>query len=309
MLTGAGGIGKTRLALAVLERTRPQWKDGVAFVDLSSVTDPRLVPEAIASALGFVGQGQERPLDTLVRGLAGRHMLIVLDNFEQVLGAAPVVADLLQRAPRLHVLVTSRVVLRIRGEQEWRVDPLGVLPADVGLAALAQAPAVRLFVERVRDVRPGFELTDDNAAAVAELCRRLDGLPLALELAAAWLRLLTPKQMLDRLDERMARPAGLVDLPDRQQTLTATLQWSYDLLPPSAQQLLARLSVFAAPFTAEAARAVCGGDGVGATENLATLLDHSMASPAERPDGERAFRLLDVIRRFAREDWRILTRR
>ncbi|HEY2128180.1 MAG TPA: DUF4062 domain-containing protein [Streptosporangiaceae bacterium] len=187
VLTGAGGIGKTRLALAVLERTRPQWKDGVAFVDLSSVTDPRSVPEAIASALGFVGQGQERPLDTLVRGLAGRHMLLVLDNFEQVLGAAPVVADLLQRAPRLPVLVTSRVVLRIRGEQERRVDPLGVLPAGVGRAALAQAPAVRLFVERVRDVRPGFELTDDNAAAVTELCRRLDGLPLALELVATWL--------------------------------------------------------------------------------------------------------------------------
>jgi predicted ATPase len=132
------------------------------------------------------------------------------------------VAELLLRAPRLHVLVTSRVVLRVRGEQEWRVDPLGLVPRGALAAASAQAPAVQLFVERVRDVSPGFELTDDNAAAVAELCRRLDGIPLALELAAAWMRLLTPEQMLERLDERMARPGALADLPDRQQTMTAT---------------------------------------------------------------------------------------
>jgi len=182
VLTGAGGAGKTRLALAVAERTRQQWADGTAFVDLSPVTDPRLVPDAIASALGLVGQGRERPLDTLERGLAGRHMLLVLDNFEQVLGAAPAVTDLLQRAPGLRVLVTSRVVLRLRGEQEWRVDPLGVPAPGSTLAVLAEAPAVRLFVDRARDVQPGFVLTSQNAAAVAELCRRLDGLPLALEL-------------------------------------------------------------------------------------------------------------------------------
>jgi len=299
VLTGAGGVGKTRLALAVLEASRPHWADGVAFVDLSSVTDPRRVPEAIAAALGFVGQGRERPLDTLGRRLGGRRMLVVLDNFEQVLDAAPVVADLLQRAPRLHVLVTSRVVLRVRGEQEWRVDPLPVSSAGTDPAALAQAPAVRLFVDRVRDVSPGFELTNGNAAAVAELCRRLDGLPLALELAAGWMRLLTPEQMLQRLDERMERPGGLAGLPHRQQTLTATLEWSYDLLPESARQLFAQLSVFAGPFTADAAEAVSGWDGLDAAESLATLLDHSMISPARRPDGERAFRLLDVIRRFA----------
>ena len=182
VLTGAGGAGKTRLALAVAERTRQQWADGTAFVDLSPVTDPRLVPDAIASALGLVGQGRERPLDTLERSLAGRPMLLVLDNFEQVLGAAPAVADLLQRAPGLRVLVTSRVVLRLRGEQEWRVDPLGVPAPGSTLAVLAEAPAVRLFTDRARDVQPGFVLTSQNAAAVAELCRRLDGLPLALEL-------------------------------------------------------------------------------------------------------------------------------
>jgi predicted ATPase len=287
VLTGAGGIGKTRLALAVMERTKAHWRDGAAFADLSAVTDPRLVPDAVAAALGLVVQGRERPLDALGRRLAGRNMLIVVDNFEQVLEAAPMLADLLQRAPELHLLVTSRVVLRVRGEQEWPVAPL------------AEAPAVRLFVERVHDVQPGFELTSENARAVAKLCRRLDGLPLALELAAAWMRLLTPDQMLARLYERLDRPGALADLPGRQQTLTDTIQWSYDLLPTPAQQLLARLSVFAAPFTTSAAEAVCGQDGADAVADLSTLLDHSMVSPAERPDGERAFRLLEPIRHFA----------
>jgi predicted ATPase len=299
VLTGAGGIGKTRLALAVMERTREHWRDGAAFVDLSSVTDSRLVPDAIASALGLVVQGQERPLDTLKRRLADLNMLIVVDNFEQVLEAAPVLADLLHRVAQLHLLVTSRVVLRVRGEQEWRVEPLRTPPAGATAAAMAGAPAVRLFVELVRDVQPDFELTSENAPAVGELCRRLDGLPLALELAAAWMRLLTPEQVLARLYERLDRPGALADLPGRQQTLTGTIEWSYDLLPAPAQQLLARLSVFAAPFTADAAEAVCGHDDPDAVASLSTLLDHSMVSPAERPDGERAFRLLDPIRRFA----------
>ena len=301
VLTGAGGIGKTRLALAVLERTRRHWRDGVAFVDLSPVRDPSAVPESIASALGFVGQGTETPVETLQRRLADRHMLLVIDNFEQVLAAAPVVGQLLERSPGLHVLVTSRVVLRLRGEREWRVEPLRLHPDGSSLAALASTPAVQMFLERVRDVRPGFELTEANAAVLAELCRRLDGLPLALELAAGWMRLLTPDQVLERLDQRMERPGGLSDLPDRQQTLRATLEWSYDLLPEPARHILVRLSVFAAPFTAEAAETVCGSDGTDATESLATLLDHSMITPAERPDGKPAFRLLEVIRAFAAE--------
>src|SRR5262249_28307869 len=156
---GAGGAGKTRLALAVAGRTRRQWADGTAVVDLSPVTDPRLVPDALASALGLVGQGPGRPLGTPERRLARRPLLLVLDNFEQVLGAAPAVADLLGRAPGLRVLVTSRVVLRLRGEQEWRVDPLGVPLPGSTLAVLAEAPAVRLFTDRARDVQPGFALT------------------------------------------------------------------------------------------------------------------------------------------------------
>src|SRR6516165_9129661 len=226
-------------------------------------------------------------------------MLLVLDNFEQVLEAAPVVADLLQSAPGLRVLVTSRVVLRVRGEQEWRVDPLGVPPPGSTLAVLAEAPAVRLFTDRARDVQPGFALTSQNAAAVAELCRRLDGLPLALELAAASMRLLTPEQILARLPGPLERPGAVADLPGRQQTLTSTIQWSYDLLPAPGRQMLTRLSVFAAPFTADAAEEVTGPDAGDAVQDLATLLDHSMISPAERADGQRAFRLLDPIRRFA----------
>ena len=299
VLTGVGGAGKTRLALAVAERIQEQWADGAAFVDLSPVTDPRLVPDAIASALGLVGHGRERPLDTLQRRLARRQMLLVLDNFEQVLGAAPAVTDLLQQAPGLRVLVTSRVVLRLRGEQEWRVDPLGVPPPGSTLAVLAEAPAVRLFVDRARDVQPGFTLTSQNAAAVAELCRRLDGLPLALELAAASMRLLTPDQILARLPGQLEHPGAVADLPGRQQTLTSTIQWSYDLLPAPDQQMLARLSVFAAPFTAAAGEAVGGQEDRDAVQDLATLLDNSMVSPADRPDGERAFRLLGPIRRFA----------
>jgi predicted ATPase len=299
VLTGAGGIGKTRLALAAMERTAGQWRDGVAFVDLSAITDARIVPDTIASALDLVVQGRERALDALRRRLSERNMLIVLDNFEQVLDAAPVVADLLQRAPHLHVLVTSRVVMRVRGEQEWRVNPLGVPPPDGAVADLAQAPALRLFVERVRDVQPGFELTSENTPAVAELCRRLGGLPLALELAAAWMRLLTPEQMLTQLYGRLEQPGALVDLPDRQQTLTNTISWSYDLLRRSAQELLARLSVFAAPFTVDGVIAVCGTDDADAIEDLSVLVDSSMVSPAERPDHQRGFQLLDPIRRFA----------
>jgi predicted ATPase len=298
VLTGAGGVGKTRLALAVLEETRPHWEDGAAFADLSAVADPSTVPDAIASALGFAREGREVPLDTLERRLADKHMLVVIDNFEQVLPAGPALAELLRRVPRLHLLVTSRVVLRVRGEREWRVEPLGLLAEGDDPARI---PAVQLFVDRIADARPGFELTRDDAEAIAELCRRLDGLPLALELAASWTRLLTPRQLLQRLHEHLQRPGALADLPGRQQTMAATVEWSYQLLPEDAQQMLARLSVFAAPFTVDAVGAVCGQDAASTTEGLALLVDHNMVSPAQRPDGEPAFRMLNVIQRFAFE--------
>ncbi|GAA1858115.1 DUF4062 domain-containing protein [Asanoa iriomotensis] len=299
VLTGAGGIGKTRLATAAMERTAAHWRDGAAFVDLSSTTDARLVPDAIASALGVVAQGSERPVDALHRVFPARHQLVVLDNFEQVLDAAPTVAEMLRRAPRLHLLVTSRVALRLRGEREIRVDALAVPPAGADIADVARAPALRLLVDRVGDAEPGFALTDANAPALAELCRRLGGLPLALELAAAWMRLLTPEQMLAQLYERLERPSALVDLPDRQKTLNSTISWSYDLLPASARRLLDRLSVFAAPFTVDGAAAVAGGEEAAVVDDLARLLDSSMVGPAERPDGQRAFALLEPIRRYA----------
>src|ERR1700722_17671364 len=167
VLTGPGGDGQHNQSLRMVKTTSPEWPDWAAFVDLSPVTDPALVPDAIASALDLVGQGRERPLETLERGLASRNMLIALDNFEQVLDAAPIVADLLQRAPGLRVLVTSRVVLRVRGEQEWRVEPLGVPPpGSAPVAALADNPAVRLFVDRVRAVQPGLEVESGHAWAV-----------------------------------------------------------------------------------------------------------------------------------------------
>ena len=282
VLTGSGGIGKTRLALAVMERCRDRWRDGTAFVDLSLIADSAMVPAAIADALGLVVQGRQDAQDTLARRLGDRNMLLVLDNFEQVSDAAPAIADLLRRAPELHLLVTSRVVMHIRGEREWRVDPLPVPREEATLAELERSPAVRLLVERVRDADPSFELTTENAAAVGELCRRLEGLPLALELAAGWLRLLTPEQMLKRLFERLESRGSLVDLPDRQQTLTDTIEWSYDLIAPECQRLLTRLSVFGAPFTAEAVEAVCGSTQFDAIEGLSTLLDNSMVSPADR---------------------------
>ncbi|WP_179266563.1 ATP-binding protein [Asanoa hainanensis] len=299
VLTGAGGIGKTRLAQAAMDRTASRWSDGTSFVDLSGTTDPRLVPDAIAAALGVVGQGNERPLDALHRALSRRSLLLVLDNFEQVLEAAPMVTDLLRQAPGLRVLVTSRVALRLRGEREVRVDALEVPPADGDLADLARSPAMRLLVDRLRDGPGGFDLTEENASALAELCRRLGGLPLALELAAAWMRVLTPDQLLADLYARLRQPGALADLPDRQQTLDRTISWSYALLPPPAQDLLARLSVFAAPFTVDDVVAVCGSDSADVVHGLSRLLDSSLVGPAPRPDGRRGFQLLDPIRRFA----------
>jgi len=295
VLTGAGGVGKTRLALAVMEKTRSHWEDGVAFADLSSVSDASSVPAVIAAALDFTPQGRETSLGTLKRRLEGKHMLILIDDFDQVLEAAPMLPELLQLASRLHLLIASRVALRIRGERQYHVEPLA-LPGD-GDDPRA-APAVRLLTDRIRDVRPGFQLAGDNTGAIVELCRRLDGLPLALELAASWMRLLTPQELLQRLEEYMERPGGLADLPDRQQTMAATVEWSYRLLPQAAQQMLTHLTVFAAPFTVDAVEAVCGEDASSATETLTVLLDHNMVRPAARPDGEHALGMLHMIRHF-----------
>jgi predicted ATPase len=312
-LVGPGGIGKTRLALAVAAGlTGPDQTafDGVWFVDLAPVTDPAQVPVAIAAALGVRPEGTAPLLDLLTDRLQGRRVLLVLDNFEQVLGAAPGVAALLAACPEVTVLVTSRTVLRLRGERE------------VPLASLPDAAAVELFVARAREVRPDFELTAPNAAAVAELCRRLDGIPLALELAAAQLRLLPPAVLLRRLGDRLDRSldlaAGPVDLPSRQRTLRATVEWSHSLLGPAERALLARLSVFAGAWTLEGADAVgavrpeagddarpeAGDDAAGdidVLETLSSLVAQSLASADQRAADEPRFRMLDTVRAYARE--------
>ena len=257
-LTGPGGVGKSRLAVAVADRLGSGFGDGVRFVELASVTSADLVPAAIAAGLGLSTSGG-RLLTDVVSYLGPKRVLLVLDNFEQVTRAAPLVADLLGAAPGLVVLVTSRTVLRLSGEHEFPVPPLPVPPAGAGPdeGDARQYASVRLFVERAHAAAPGFELTSGNAAAVTEICRRLDGLPLAIELAAARVRLLPPAALLARLDDRMGvLTGGARDLPERQRTLKNTLDWSYGLLSPGEQALFARLGVFAGTFGLPAAEAV-----------------------------------------------------
>ncbi|HEY8884640.1 MAG TPA: AAA family ATPase, partial [Chloroflexota bacterium] len=264
-LTGPGGIGKTRLALQLAADISRSYPDGVCFVSLGSTSDPRLVVPAIAQALTFHEASGEHLLERLVHWLSEKTVLLVLDNFEHLLPAATIVADLLAAAPLLRVVVTSRSALRLRGEREFAVPPLE-LPeprrlalAGVHLAsALGQYDAVRLFVARARDVRPDFELTDENALAVAEICQRLDGLPLAIELAAARVRLLQPAALLTRLERRLpVLTGGARDLPARQQTLRNTIAWSYDLIPDGEKALFRRLGTFVGGGTIEAIDAVC----------------------------------------------------
>ena len=308
-LTGPGGVGKSRLAVAVADRLGSGFGDGVRFVGLASVTSAGLVPAAIAAGLGLSTSGG-RLLTDVVSYLGPKRVLLLLDNFEQVTGAAPLVADLLGAAPGLVVLVTSRTVLRLSAEHEFPVPPLAVPPAGAGPAAgdAGQYASVRLFVERAHAVDPGFELTSGNVAAVAEICRRLDGLPLAIELAAARVRLLPPAALLARLDDRMGvLTSGARDLPERQRTLKNTLDWSFGLLSPGEQALFARLGVFAGTFGLPAAEAVGAaavptdpGRAGQVIDTLGALVDSSLVG-AETRDGEPRFGLLETIREYALE--------
>ena len=258
-LTGPGGVGKSPLMVEAARRLGPGFADGARFVALASVSAADLVAAAIAAGLGL-NTSAGRLITDLESYLRPRRLLLALDNFEQVIGAAPLLAELLGAAPGLVVLVTSRTVLRLSGEHEFPVSPLPVPPARPGrdLADLQRYASVSLFTERAHAVAPGFELTDANAGAVAEICRRLDGLPLAIELAAARVRLLPPQELASRLDQRFSvLTGGARDLPERQRTLRNTLDWSYGLLPAGEQALFARLGVFAGPFSLPAAEAVC----------------------------------------------------
>ncbi len=319
-LTGPGGTGKTRLGIGVAAELLHEFRDGAFFVALAPVADPETVSSAIAQALG-VREAEGRPLqESLADFLRGKEALLVLDNLEHLPSAAPLVADLLRAHPGLRALVTSRAALRLSGEQEFPVSPLA-LPDMTHLppvAALAHYAAVALFIERAARVRPDFTVTAGNAALVAAICARLDGLPLAIELAAARIKLLPPRALLARLGRGPAGSSlrlltgGARDLPARQQTLRDTIAWSYNLLTPEEQRLFRRLAVFGGGCTLETAEAVLHGGpaGGGAPEGsaidvadgLASLADKSLLRQDEGADGEPRFLMLETIREFGLEE-------
>ncbi|HEU4673890.1 MAG TPA: adenylate/guanylate cyclase domain-containing protein [Candidatus Limnocylindrales bacterium] len=304
-LTGPGGTGKTRLAIAAAQSVLGEFPGGTAWIGLASISDPALVGPAIAAGLAVLDEGL-RPLgETIAERIGGERILLVLDNFEQVAPAAALVGELLAACPALVVLVTSRGLLHLAGEQEYPVPALGLPDPAADPTSIGESEAVALFVERARAVRPAFELDATNATAVAAICARLDGLPLAIELAAARVRLLTPAAIRERLDRSIGLLAGgAQDLPDRQRTLRGAVAWSHDLLDPTSRTMFARLSVFAGGSTLDAAEAIVDADGalgIDVLDGLATLADQSLIRSEEGVDGEPRFRMLNVIREFGLE--------
>jgi predicted ATPase/class 3 adenylate cyclase len=303
-LAGPGGSGKTRLGLELAGRRLENFRDGVFFIDLSTIRDPELVPSAVALALGVREQPGRTPLDVVAAYLAGRTVLLVLDNFEQVAGAAPTVRRILEIAPATKLLVTSRVRLDVPGEQAFPVPPLALPEDGSDPERLRENETVALFVDRARAVHPGFELSGQNAAAVVEICTRLEGLPLAIELAAVQVRVLSAGELLARLDKRLAGVgAGSRAAPERQRTLRGAIEWSYDLLDPQERSLFARLSVFIGGASLPAVEAVCDVEGSpdgDILELLTSLVDKSLVRRGEVPEGSR-FTMLETIREFAAE--------
>src|SRR6266700_5535613 len=308
-LTDTGGVGKTRLALQVATDLLDEFADGVSFLSLAPSSDPELVIPAITQALGIKESGARPLLDLLKAFLQHKHLLLLLDNFEQVVGAALQVAALLARCPKLNVLVTSRAVLHVRGEQEFAVPPLAV-PDPKGLpdlVTLSQYEAVALFIARAQAVKPEFHLTTVNAQAVAEICVRLDGLPLAIELAAARSKMLPPQALLARLGQRFSLlTSGAQDVPARQQTLRNTIAWSYNLLNAKAQQLFRRLSVFVGGCTLQAVERLChsledGRGGEWILDGVASLIDKSLLQQTEREGEEPRLMMLETIREYGLE--------
>jgi non-specific serine/threonine protein kinase len=317
-LTGPGGVGKTRLALQLATSLTDAFRGAVAFVSLAPIATTELVLPSVARALDVEESAAELLVERVAAKLAGRPYLLALDNFEHVVGAAPMIAELLAACPQLSVLVTSRVVLRVQGEQEFPVPPLALPARGQGttwkipaLDELAACDAVALFVQRARGVQPSFALTEANALAVVEICQRLDGLPLAIELAAARTNVLTPSTLLARLANRLQiLTGGPRDLPSRLQTMRAAIAWSYDLLDESEQVLFRRLSVFSGGFTLDAAEAMID-DGLAndpsptaisaGLERVGSLVDSSLVLRQEGVGGEPRFVMLETIREYGLE--------
>jgi len=302
-LTGPGGTGKTRLGLQTAVELAEEFADGVWFVALSAISDPALVPSAIAQALGLKENALASLQTNLKEYLRGKQMLLLLDNFEQIVAAAPMLTELLAACPQVKILITSRAALKVRWEHEFAVPPLSVPSRHDSVDSLAQSPSVELFIERTRAVKSDFELTDDNARVVADICARLDGLPLAIELAAARARVLTPRALLQRLDQSLKLlSGGARDLPARQQTIRNTIEWSYDLLSPEEQVLFRQLAVFVGGFTLEAAESVCQCQtGFDVLDGIASLVDKSLLQQKEQADGELRFSMLLTIKEYGLE--------
>jgi predicted ATPase/class 3 adenylate cyclase len=301
-LTGPGGTGKTSLAVEFGRSRVADFEGGVWFVPLDTVADPSIVPRTIAAGIGLIDGPDMEAARRLAAFFEDRSALLILDNFEQVVQAAPLIVDLLQASPRLKVIVTSRSPLRLGAEQEYPVAPLSVGGRGATGDDERQADAVRLFIERAGRVLPGYQPASEDVTAIEEICRRLDGLPLGIELAASRVAILPPRSLAQRLAGRLDLPgAGSRDVPERQRSLEGAIAWSHDLLEPAERRLLARLSIFAGGCRLSEAEAICGPEsdlGVDVLEGLSRLIDHSLVQPAPGLDGAR-FRLLETIRVFA----------
>lgn len=319
-LTGAGGSGKTALAREIAAASEADFADGVFFVELAAATEPNFVVSAIANTLGITESGGKSLVETVKDFLRTRQTLVVLDNFEQVLSAAPLVKEFLAEDTQIKIVVTSRAALRLKSEHEFCVQPLDAPPpnAAFSIEKINEFPAVELFKTRAQSVRPNFALTSENITAVAEICRRLDGLPLAIELAAARIKLLAPQAILERLEHSLnLLTAGDGDAPERQRTMRDTIRWSYDLLKRDEQFLFRRLAIFTGGFTVETAEFVIekekrqgGGESI-ANENLLfsssvldlleSLIDNNLLVSKEQADGNVRLQMLEVVREFALE--------
>ncbi|MCA1625945.1 MAG: tetratricopeptide repeat protein, partial [Acidobacteria bacterium] len=303
-LTGVGGTGKTRLAQEIALRMLPEFLDGAFFVALDAMRNAELVAPTIAQTLGVKEASGKSIVEMLKNFLQAKQILLVADNFEQVVLAAPFFTEILDNAPLVKILVTSRAMLKIQAEREFCVPPLD-LPdnaAQTSLENLTEFESVKLFLERAKSIKPNFAPTNENAPVIAEICLRLEGLPLAIELAAARIKILSPEQISARLENRLKLlTGGSKDLPARRQTMRGVIAWSYDLLEADEKILFRRLAVFAGGFTIEAVESICSPDEIDTLNSLTSLIENNLVKQTETANGESRFRLLEVVREYAQE--------